>query len=354
MTNSTDRARALRRNMTDAEQFVWSRLRTRRFAGYKFRRQVPLGKYVVDFVCFNRRLIIELDGGQHTLQCEYDTERTQWLESRGFRVLRFWNHDVFQQWETIGEVVWRALVEEPLAFQPLTPDPTYFKDTAARSTVGERRRVRGASAPHPRPLSRTEYRGERGEILARPTLHPLPPYKGKPMNPMYRIAPNALTSRRAFLGRAAGGIGSLALASLLDPRLLRADSIAADGKSELAPAAGGVLKTLHFPARAKRVIWLYMAGGMSHLETFDYKPKLAEMNGQPMPESFTAGQQIAQLQGAKLNCFAPQHQFDAVRPVRAGNLDRVSAASAARSPTRCASSARCTPKRSTTTRPTRS
>jgi hypothetical protein len=70
-----------------------------------------------------------------------------------------------------------------------------------------------------------------------------------------------------------------------------------------------VCNPTHHAPKAKRVIWLYMAGGMSHLETWDYKPKLAEMNGQTMPESVTKGQQIAQLQGQKLNCFAPQHPF---------------------------------------------
>src|SRR5579862_9288905 len=102
-------------------------------------------------------------------------------------------------------------------------------------------------------------------------------------------------TRRAFLGRASTGIGSMALASLLHPAGARADD------------AG--VRTLHRPAKAKRVIHLYMAGGPSHLETFDYKPKLGEMNGQPMPESFTKGQPIAQLQGAKLTCLAPQHPF---------------------------------------------
>jgi hypothetical protein len=104
-------------------------------------------------------------------------------------------------------------------------------------------------------------------------------------------------TRRAFLGRTAQGVGSVALASLLGDKALSADS------------PSGVLGQLHHAPKAKRVIWLYMAGGMTHLETFDHKPKLAEMHGKPMPESFTKGQQIAQLQGAKLNCFAPQHPF---------------------------------------------
>jgi len=99
-------------------------------------------------------------------------------------------------------------------------------------------------------------------------------------------------------------MGMLALASLLKPELLAADE--ATG-TPVIDRWRGIINPLHFPARAKRVIYLYMAGGPSHLETFDYKPKLAQMHGQPMPESFTKGQPIAQLQGQKLNCFAPQH-----------------------------------------------
>jgi hypothetical protein len=113
-------------------------------------------------------------------------------------------------------------------------------------------------------------------------------------------------TRRAILGRSARGLGGLALASLLGSvpgnRAFAAEAAASDRWT-------GVVQPRHFTPRAKRIIWLYMAGGMSHLETFDNKPKLAEMNGQPMPESITAGQQIAQLQGSKLNCFAPQHPF---------------------------------------------
>jgi hypothetical protein len=112
-----------------------------------------------------------------------------------------------------------------------------------------------------------------------------------------------LLKRRAFLGRAAQGLGSLALTALMEPGLLQAAEGAEAGRSN-----GGV-NPLHLPAHAKRVIHLCMAGGPSHLETFDYKPKLAEMNGKPMPESFTKGQPIAQLQGQKLNCLGPQHPF---------------------------------------------
>ena len=110
-------------------------------------------------------------------------------------------------------------------------------------------------------------------------------------------------TRRVFLGRASQGVGALALASLIQPGVLRAaTAVGSDRRT-------GVVNPLHFPPKAKRVIWLTMAGGPSHLETFDPKPKLAEMHGQPMPESFTKGKQIAQLQGQKLMCFGPQHKF---------------------------------------------
>jgi hypothetical protein len=110
-------------------------------------------------------------------------------------------------------------------------------------------------------------------------------------------APFSALSRRAFLGRTSQGLGSLALATLLNPAPARAG------------AARGVLPVPHLPQKAKRVIWLTMAGGPSQFETFDPKPKLAEMHGKPMPESLTKGQQLAQLQGQKLVCFGPQHPF---------------------------------------------
>jgi len=104
-------------------------------------------------------------------------------------------------------------------------------------------------------------------------------------------------SRRTFLGRGIAGLGLLGLNALINPRLFAAD------------ASLGIINPLHHPAKAKRIIFLYQAGGPSHLETFDNKPKLREMNGKAMPESFTKGQQIAQLQGKTLTCFGPQHEF---------------------------------------------
>jgi hypothetical protein len=112
----------------------------------------------------------------------------------------------------------------------------------------------------------------------------------QPMNQLL-----AVHRRRDFLGHSANGLGAVALASLLQPITAR--------------AATGVLNPPPLPQKAQRVIWLSMAGGPSQLETFDPKPKLGEMDGQPMPESLTKGQQIAQLQGKELKCFAPQHPF---------------------------------------------
>ena len=111
-------------------------------------------------------------------------------------------------------------------------------------------------------------------------------------------------SRRTFLGQTACGIGSLALSSLLNSRLLAGDAAQTAGLR-----THGVVNPLHHAAKVKRVIYLYMAGGASHLETFDHKPRLAQMNGKPMPDSITKGQPIAQLQGQKLNCLGPQHPF---------------------------------------------
>jgi len=117
-------------------------------------------------------------------------------------------------------------------------------------------------------------------------------------------------ARRSFLLQSGLSVGAMALNSLWSPSASRgADGAGAGTTLAAGDRWRGVLQPLKTMPKAKRVIWLYMAGGMSHLDTFDFKPKLAEMHGQPMPESITKGQQIAQLQGQKLNCFGPQHAF---------------------------------------------
>ena len=104
-----DFARLLRKDMTDAERWLWYELRAKRFAGSKFRGQAPIGDYIVDFVCHEARLIVELDGGQHAVLVEKDNARTAWLNSQGFRVLRFWNCQVFEESEEVLETIWNAL-----------------------------------------------------------------------------------------------------------------------------------------------------------------------------------------------------------------------------------------------------
>ena len=107
----TSRSRALRKNATDAEQKLWSVLRSRQRSGFKFRKQVEIDGYIVDFLCAERRLIIEVDGGQHTP--ERDARRTSYLESQGFRLIRFWNNDVLQNLDGVWTMIEKALETTP-------------------------------------------------------------------------------------------------------------------------------------------------------------------------------------------------------------------------------------------------
>ncbi len=116
---SITRARHLRKQSTDAEETLWRHLRNRQLAGYKFRRQAPLGKYIVDFLCYEQKLVIEIDGGQHQLRSKSDSERTNWLEAQGFRVVRFWNNQVLAETEAVLEAILRELQRED------SPSPPY-------------------------------------------------------------------------------------------------------------------------------------------------------------------------------------------------------------------------------------
>ena len=100
----TQAARDLRNNTTDTEKLLWKQLE-----GHKFRRQQRIGKFIVDFVCLEKKLVIELDGGQHIEQRERDTERDHWLSVEGYRVVRFWNNEVFQNLEGVLEEIRRQL-----------------------------------------------------------------------------------------------------------------------------------------------------------------------------------------------------------------------------------------------------
>lgn len=104
-------AREMRRGMTDAEALLWKLLRDRRVAGAKFRRQHPVGKYILDFYCDEKRLGVELDGGQHGGAVKYDTQRDDWLRLQGIRILRFWNNEMLAETEAVMEVIYQALTE---------------------------------------------------------------------------------------------------------------------------------------------------------------------------------------------------------------------------------------------------
>lgn len=94
-------ARRLRKTMTDAEQALWRHLRDRQLDGYRFRRQVPIGDYIVDFVCLDVGLVVEVDGGQHAIKQDDDKARDAWLANEGYRVVRFWNNDVLANREGV-------------------------------------------------------------------------------------------------------------------------------------------------------------------------------------------------------------------------------------------------------------
>ncbi|MBQ0745645.1 MAG: endonuclease domain-containing protein [Marinobacter sp.] len=113
--NQTQFAKHLRQNMTDAEKLLWYHLRAYRLNGKRFRRQQPLGPYIVDFVHFGSRVVVEADGGQHNDSLS-DKERDAWLRSQGFRVLRFWNHEILRQTDVVLSVIYEALeVPEDIA-----------------------------------------------------------------------------------------------------------------------------------------------------------------------------------------------------------------------------------------------
>ena len=106
-------ARELRQQATDAERMLWKYLRAHRLAGYKFRRQVVIEPYIVDFVCLEARLIVEADGGQHLEQAEDDLKRSAFLQSRGYKVIRFWNDEILTDTHIVLERINNYLIEAP-------------------------------------------------------------------------------------------------------------------------------------------------------------------------------------------------------------------------------------------------
>jgi very-short-patch-repair endonuclease len=132
-------AKALRARMTDAEALLWFHLRAHRLDGEKFRRQQPMGPYIVDFVHFGARLIIEADGGQH-LQSAHDHQRDAWLRSQGFNILRFWNDDILLRSDAVLEMIWQALRASP---SPPAPLPRGERGAKSRQSGAVPQRERG-------------------------------------------------------------------------------------------------------------------------------------------------------------------------------------------------------------------
>ena len=108
-----DRARALRHEMTDAERSLWRILRSRQIERHGFRRQVPFGRYIADFVCHQARLVIEVDGGQHEPSSLQEAERSRFLKSQGYRVLRFWNHEILENPDGVHAMIVGHLRHHP-------------------------------------------------------------------------------------------------------------------------------------------------------------------------------------------------------------------------------------------------
>jgi very-short-patch-repair endonuclease len=128
----TNRARSLRREMTPAESKLWTALRGRRFAGIKFRRQFPVGYYIVDFFCFNLQLALEIDGESHLGKETHDDNRQKEIESTGIKIMRFWNTEVYDDFDAVLEAIWleceRRMSESGITTAPestaLTPGPS--------------------------------------------------------------------------------------------------------------------------------------------------------------------------------------------------------------------------------------
>ncbi|RJR43465.1 MAG: endonuclease domain-containing protein [Deltaproteobacteria bacterium] len=119
---ATQLARVMRKNMTDAERRLWYRLRDRRLGEWKFRRQHPVGPYIVDFICIEKKVVIEVDGGQHGEYEEADRQRTAFLTEQGYRVMRFWNHEVLQETDAVMDTIFGSLEDLPPPPGPL-PQP---------------------------------------------------------------------------------------------------------------------------------------------------------------------------------------------------------------------------------------
>ncbi len=135
MNGNVGAAKRLRRNQTDAERVLWFQLRDRRLRGLKFKRQVPIDRFIVDFCCADARLIIELDGGEHATRTSEDANRTMILEAMGYLVLRFWNNDVLQNIDGVLEEIVNTLAQHRSETPHPDPLPTGEREKKAWANV---------------------------------------------------------------------------------------------------------------------------------------------------------------------------------------------------------------------------
>ena len=135
---TTLKAKGLRKNLTDAELKLWRHICLRRMGGFKFRRQHPVGPYILDFACVEKRWAIEVDGGQHSECADYDSRRSAYLETHGYKVLRFWNSDVLKNVEAVKEVIFAALCGDGLP--PPSSSPWKGEETVRREAGASMKR----------------------------------------------------------------------------------------------------------------------------------------------------------------------------------------------------------------------
>ena len=178
--NSAQRARELRRNATDAERILWSRVRDRRLDGRKFRRQYPIGPYIADFACPQERLVVELDGGAHADHADYDADRTRFLEADGYRVLRYWNTDVLKNLAGALESIratWAPNADAPPTGFPPTREPTPHRPSFPRRLAAEARLLALVAFDHA-PLAMGRDRGAQRLVSKSPGARALPAKAG--------------------------------------------------------------------------------------------------------------------------------------------------------------------------------